>query len=327
MKKLVLVLLSTMLLLMASGCSGSNGSEKIVIYTCQEEERIQAMKAAIAQKFPDLDIVIEQVGTGNLAAKIKTEGTSIEADIIVDLEASHMENLKDNFADLSGFDTSMFVDGVNPAHHKYVMWVKQYCGITINKDMFAQNGWAVPQTYDDLLNEQFKGMLAMPDPTTSGTGYAYYLNVINLLGEEKAHEYFVNLAKNAKQFTSSGSGPISLLKQGEIAIAMGMVFQGVAEINSGANYEVIELTTGDPYNTTGATIIKGREEKANVKEVFQWFINEAHYIDCEQFCPGIVLVNQQVKVPNYPTIKQDADMKGLDSIERKTELLGKWDLS
>ena len=105
MKKLLIALLTVLMILSFAGCSSSK-SDKIVIYTCQEEERIQAMKAAIAEKFPDLDIVIEQVGTGNLAAKIKTEGTGIEADIIVDLEAAHMENLKDNFADLSSFDTS-----------------------------------------------------------------------------------------------------------------------------------------------------------------------------------------------------------------------------
>ncbi|MCR5067589.1 MAG: extracellular solute-binding protein [Erysipelotrichaceae bacterium] len=326
MKKLLIVLLSVLMLSCTVGC-GSSKSERIVIFSCQEEERIQAMKAAIAEKFPDLDIVIENVGTGNLAAKIKTEGTGIEADIIVDLEAAHMENLKDNFADLSSFDTSAFIDGVNPSHHKYVMWVKQYCGITVNAAYFREQGWEFPKTYEDLLDSKYQGLLAMPDPTTSGTGYAYYLNVVNMVGEEKALEYFRELAKNAKQFTSSGSGPISLLKQGEIVLAMGMVFQGVAEINAGADYAVIELETGDPYNQTGAAIISGRETKEHVAEVFQWFITEAHMIDCEQFCPGNILKNEQTKIPNYPQIAKDADMSGLDNINRKTELLGKWDLS
>jgi iron(III) transport system substrate-binding protein len=326
MKKLLIALLTVLMTLSFAGCSSSK-SDKIVIYTCQEEERIQAMKAAISEKFPDLDIVIEQVGTGNLAAKIKTEGTGIEADIIVDLEAAHMENLKDNFADLSSFDTSAFVEGVNPAHHKYVMWVKQYCGITLNAAYFREHNWEYPKTYEDLLDSRYQGLLAMPDPTTSGTGYAYYLNVVNMVGEDKALEYFKALAGNAKQFTSSGSGPISLLKQGEIVLAMGMVFQGVAEINDGADYAVIELESGDPYNQTGAAIISGRENKEHVAEVFQWFITDAHLIDCEQFCPGNIMKNETTKIPNYPHINQDADMNGLDSISRKSELLGKWDLS
>ena len=95
MKKLLTLFLTLILVLTASGCGKS--SDKIVIYTCQEEERIQAMKAALAEKFPDLNVVVEQMGTGNLAAKIKSEGTGIEADIIIDLESSHMKNLKDLF--------------------------------------------------------------------------------------------------------------------------------------------------------------------------------------------------------------------------------------
>ena len=45
------------------------------------------------------------MATGNSSAKLKTEGTNIEADIILDLETSYMTSLEENFADLSSFDT------------------------------------------------------------------------------------------------------------------------------------------------------------------------------------------------------------------------------
>ena len=325
MKKKLISIICLLTILTFTGCSGSK--DKIVIYTCQEEERIQAMKKGLEEKFPDVNVVVEQVGTGNLAAKIKTEGTGIEADIILDLESSHAENLKDNFADLSGFDKSAYLDGVNPAHNKYVLWVKNHAGITINKQMFADNGWTVPTTYEDLLKPEFKDMIAMPDPTTSGTGYAYLLNCVNLYGEAGAFDYFKQLTGNIKQYTSSGSGPISLLKQGEIAIAMGMVFQGIAEINNGSNYEIVNLETGEPYNVTAAAIISGRETKENVKEVFQWLISEFNYVDCEQFVPGILLKNQQIKINNFPDYITDGDMTGIDDINLKADLVGKWDFS
>ena len=324
MKRVINFVLALMLVLNLSACGDSKN--RIVIYTCQEEERIQAMKALIEEKFPELNIVVEQMGTGNLAAKIKSEGSDIEADIIIDLEASHMENLKDNFADLSSFDTSVFLDGVNPSHNKYVMWVKNHAGITIDKALFDTNDWTYPTTYEDLLDSKYEGLIAMPDPTTSGTGYAYYLNMVNLKGQNGALNYFAELTKNVKQYTQSGSGPISLLKQGEIAIAMGMEFQGVAEINNGSDYMLIELESGAPYNLTGAAIINGSESKEGVKELFQWLISDFHYVDCEQFVPGKLLRDQITKVPNFIDMK-DADMTGIDNISLKEELLGKWDLS
>ena len=324
MKRIISLLLSISMLLGLSACGGS--SNKIVIYTCQEEERIQAMKKALDEKFPDLNVIVEQMGTGNLAAKIKSEGSGIEADIIIDLESSHMENLKDNFADLSGYDTSAYLDNVNPAHNKYVMWVKNHASITIDKAYFDSNGWEYPKTYEDLLDPKYEGLVAMPDPSTSGTGYAYYLNMVNIKGETGAIEYFTELTKNIKQYTQSGSGPISLLKQGEIAIAMGMEFQGAAEISNGSDYSLIELESGAPYNLTGAAIMNGSEDKEGIKELFQWLISDFHYIDCEEFVPGKLLKGQTTKVENFVDMK-DADMKGIDNIGLKEELLRKWDLS
>ena len=324
MKRILTLLLSCILLINLSACS--NSSNKIIIYTCQEEERIQAMKKGIEENFPDLNVVVEQMGTGNLAAKIKSEGTGIEADIVIDLESSHMENLKDNFADLSSFDTSVFLDDVNPSHNKYVMWVKNHAGITIDKAFFDQKGWEYPSSYEDLLDPKYEGLIAMPDPSTSGTGYAYYLNMVNLKGEDGALSYFNDLTKNIKQYTQSGSGPISLLKQGEIAIAMGMEFQGAAEITDGSDYKIIEIETGAPYNLTGAGIISGRESKEGVKELFQYLISDFHYVDCEEYVPGKLLKDQTTKLANFVDIK-DGDMSGIDDIDLKQQLLGKWDLS
>lgn len=323
-KKLFILIGMSVFMFSFFGCSKS--SNRIVIYTCQEEERIQAMKSSVKEAFPELNVVIEQVGTGNLAAKIKSEGKNIEADIVIDLEASHMENLKDCFADLSGYNTSAYLDEINPNHNKYVMWVKNHAAITVDVSYFEQNDLSYPTSYEDLLDDKYKDLIAMPDPTTSGTGYAYYLNIVNLKGKNGAINYFEQLSSNIKQYTQSGSGPISLLKQGEIAIAMGMEFQGVTEINNGSNYKIIELDTGAPYNQTGAAIIDGKQDKESVKELFEYLINDFHYVDCEKFVPGKLLKNQETKIPNYVDMK-DADMEGLDDIELKQDLLGKWDLS
>ena len=78
-----------------------------------EEERNQALKEQIKEGFQNLDIAVQYMSTGNSAAKIKNEGADVEADIILDLETSHMENLKDNLADLTTFDTSIYLDNIN----------------------------------------------------------------------------------------------------------------------------------------------------------------------------------------------------------------------
>ena len=321
MKKSILFLMCIVTLFMITGCGNSN---KVVIYSSMEEERNQDLSKQLKEKFPDKDVVVQHIGTGNSAAKIKNEGTNVEADIVIDLETSHVDSLKDNFDDVSGFDTSSYVDGVNTSD-KYITWTKYSVGLIIDNKYFKEHKLDVPNTYEDLLKSQYKNLIAMPDPTSSGTGYAFYLNVANLKGQDAAVEYFKELKKNMREYTSSGSGPTNLLKQGEIAIAMGMYSQGAKDITDGYDFKIVELVTGSPYNTTSAGIIKGRETNEDVKEVFQWLITDFSKYDKEVYLPATLFKNQEIKIKNYPEKVTDANMKSIEDAKVKEELSKKWE--
>lgn len=321
MKKKI-VILGVLTLFLLAGCSSNK--DRVVIYTSMEEERNQELKEQVKEKFPDIDVVVQYMSTGNSAAKIKSDGSKIEADIVLDLETAHMVDVQNNFADLSGFDTSIYLDGVNTASN-YLTWVKYTMNLIIDKKYFEDHNLEIPKTYEDLLKSEYKNLIAMPDPKTSGTGYAFYLNVVNIMGEEEATKYFQKLKENLREFTTSGSGPTNLLKQGEIAIAMGMTAQGATAINDGYNFEIVELETGSPYNTTSFGIIKGREENENVRKVFDWLINDFGRYDKEHNMPDVILKDQENKFENYPTNLKDANMIGIDSTEMKNKLMEKWE--
>ena len=320
MKKLFIFVI-LLIITIITGCS--NSEESVIIYSCMEDNRNQILKEMLEEEFNDIDVKVQPIATGNSAAKVKNEGTKIEADIILDLETAHIASLKDNFADLSNFDSSMYLDGVNKSS-KYFTWIKYTMNLIIDKDYFKENNLQVPKTYEDLLKDEYKNLIAMPDPKTSGTGYAFFLNAVNIMGEKEAVKYFKQLKENLREFTTSGSGPTNLLKQGEIAIALGMTSQGVEAINEGYNFEIVELKTGSPYNTTSVGIIKGRETDENVKEVFNWLIADFGKFDKENYMPDKILKDQEPNVKNYPTNLKDADMKNIDSVETKEKLIEVW---
>ena len=195
MKKINILIISLMFFVI-TGCM--NNEQSIIIYSSMEEDRNQALIENIKEEFEDYDVKVQPIATGNSAAKIKNEGVDIEADIILDLETAHMESLKENFADLSNFDTSIYIDGINKSN-KYLTWSKYTITLTIDKDYFEQNDLKVPKTYKDLLKSEYKNLIAMPDPKTSGTGYAFYLNMVNILGEDEAVKYFNKLKNNLRE--------------------------------------------------------------------------------------------------------------------------------
>ena len=320
MKKKILLIAMLFMVTLLTGCGSK---EKVVIYTSMEEERNQKLTEMVKKEFPELNVVIHHMATGNSAAKIKNEGTNVEADIVIDLETAHMKDIQENFADLSKFDSSFYMDGVNTSSN-YLTWVKYTMNLIIDNKYFKEHNLSIPKTYEDLLKPEYKNLIAMPDPKTSGTGYGFYLNVVNIMGEDKAIEYFKKLKGNLREYTTSGSGPTNLLKQGEIAIAMGMTAQGVEAINAGYDFSIVELETGSPYNTTSCGIIKGRETNKNVEKVFNWLIKDFGKYDKENYMPDKILKEQENKMKNYPENLKDANMTGIDSTETKEKLIEKW---
>lgn len=320
MKKKLLLIVMLFMVMLLTGCGNK---DKVVIYTSMEEERNQKLTEMLKEEFPNLNVVVQHMATGNSAAKIKNEGTKVEADIVIDLETAHMKDVQDNFADLSSVDTSFYLDGVNTSNN-YLTWVKYTMNLIIDNKYFKEHNLTVPKTYEDLLKPEYKNLIAMPDPKTSGTGYGFFLNAVNIMGEEKAIEYFKKLKGNLREYTTSGSGPTNLLKQGEIAIAMGMTAQGVEAINDGYDFSIVELTTGSPYNTTSCGIIKGRESNENVMKVFNWLIKDFGKYDKENYMPDKILKDQKSNMKNYPENLKDANMTGVDSTEVKDKLIEKW---
>ena len=307
------------------GKSGKEDSTQVIIYTSTEDFRTEHMQELLKAKFPDYDIVLEVLSTGNHAAKIKAEGTSTEADILLNLETGYMESLQDVFADLSSFDTSPFLPELVPASKKFLPWDKSSGAIVLNREKLSELGLPVPSSYQDLLNPVYKGLISMPNPKSSGTGYMFLVSLINAWGEDTAFDYFDKLADNILQFTTSGSGPVNALIQGEVAIGLGMTLTATQAINSrGIPLEMMFFKEGAPSITTGMAVIKDREKRPIVKEVFEFAITTLNREDKELFCPEPVFKDQPNNIPNYPKNIPYADMTGVYDQDRKVKLLERW---
>lgn len=305
-----------------SGCG--NSKEKVLIYSSAEDYRIEYMTKRLQEEFPQYDITIEYMSTGNHAAKLLSEGTMTECDITHDLEYAYMEQLAQAgvFADLSSYDTSVFVEDAIRSNY-YLPEVRTGCAVIVNTDVLAEKGLEKPTCYDDLLKKEYKGLISMANPKSSGTGYNILKNLVTVWGEEKALEYFDNLTPNILQYTSSGSGPVNALIQGEVAIGLGMTSQAVTQINEGAPLEIIFFEEGSPYSMYGQSIIKGKEERECVKEVFDFMMNTLTYEIVEKFFPEKIFKDIDYVVENYPTDIVYGDM-GNNGIDEKTALLEKW---
>lgn len=143
------------------------------------------------------------------------------------------------------------------------------------------------------------------------------------MGEDEAFEYFDKLNDNILSYTSSGSGPVTALKNKEAAIGLGMTSQAVYAINEGAPLDILFFEDGSPYSLYGQAIIKGKETKKAVKDVFDYMITDYSKRIVEQFYPEPIFKDMDVVVKNYPSNIKYADMSNNTPAE-KDRLLEKW---
>ncbi|MBQ2030754.1 MAG: extracellular solute-binding protein [Lachnospiraceae bacterium] len=320
----MLMVVMTMLALCACGKSDDKDSNKVVIYSGAEEYRNEYFLKRLKEQFPDYDITIEYMPTGNLAAKLAAEGTQTDMDIFYDLDFSYAGLVEQYLADVSSYDQSIYVDDCKVPGGHYLAETRNGGAIIINPDVLKAKGIAEPTCYEDLLKPEFKNLISMPNPKSSGTGYMFVKSLVNAWGEKEAFAYFDKLAENILQFTESGSGPVNALVQGEVGVGLGMTAQAVTAINDGANLKILFFEEGSPYSLYGYAIPKGKETRKAVKEVFAFFYSTLVREDKELFYPEQVFIEQENKVANYPTNIKYADMSN-NTTDEKKRLLENWE--
>jgi iron(III) transport system substrate-binding protein len=296
----------------------------VYIYTASYDFEIELFQKRLAEEFPQYNVVITYMPTGNLAAKLKAEGTATDMDIVGAMMTLELDALADNLADLSEFDTSEFLDELVPANHKYLPFAVTSGCVIINNAFLAARNIPVPTSYKDLTKPEYKGVLSMPNPRSSSTGWCFLVKLVNEWGEDAAFDYFDMFAQNTLQFTTSGSGPLNALIQNEAGIGFVLTLDAVRAVNMSIPMTVTFFDEGSPYVLEGNAMVKGKETKQAVKDVFEFFSYTVSREHKELFAPDPIFKDQKTTIANYPQNVIFADMTGVDDFNLRERLLVRW---
>ena len=77
--------------------------------------------------------------------------------------------------------------------------------INYDKAYFTNNDLAVPQTLEDLVKPEYKGLLVMENPATSSPGLAFMLATISHFGDKNYLDYWRDLRSNGLVVVSDWS--------------------------------------------------------------------------------------------------------------------------
>ncbi len=288
MKKLLAVLLAALMLLACCSAfaeeidadliAAAKEEGELVVYGSCEEDYL----AAAAQHFEELYGIktqYQRLSTGEVPAKIEEENGNPSADVWF----GGTNNPYDDLAS-KGFLDNSYVP-VNAAHltkdiykNPDGYWYGIYTGILgfmVNKDELDRMGIEAPQTWDDLLKPEYKGLIWLSNYNTAGTAKLVVNTILQMKGHDEGIKYLVALDKNIQVYTKSGSGPSKNVGTGECVIGIGFLHDGVTQIvdNGYENIQLIIPKDGTTCEIGPVAIFKGAKHPNAAKLFMEYALS------------------------------------------------------
>ena len=234
---------------------------ELTVYGSCEEEYLTAACQHFEELF-GIKVNAQRLSTGEVQAKIEEENGNPSADVWFGgttdpynvvageglLEAYEAENashlLSDMYRDKDGYWYGIY---------------KGILGFMVNTDELERMNLEAPQDWQDLLKDEYKGLIWLSNYNTAGTAKLVINTMIQKYGHDEGIQYLVDLDKNIQVYTKSGSGPSKNVGIGECVIGIGFLHDGITQIvdNGYDNVQLIIPSSGTSFEVGATAMFKG----------------------------------------------------------------------
>jgi len=332
MKLKTLLVAAGMVVAMTAGSAMAKG--RLVVYCSNEPKACQAAVDLFAKKY-DVKVQMTRSGSGSTYAKILAEKDNPKGDVwyagtldphsqagvnglLVTYESPMLAEIGETFK--------------NPATNKKHQTTGVYAGVlgySFNTKLLAEKNLPVPKSWADLTKPEYKGLIQIASPQSSGTAYTALATLVQLWGEDAAFEYLAKLHKNVGQYTKSGSAPGKAAARGETLIGVGFLHDHAKQIKNGFPLQLVVPSEGTGYEIGGLSIIKGARNLENAKKFVDFMLSKEGQeiggtIDMFQ-----VPTNVTAAVPKEAIRLEDVNLIDYDFVKYGTEkmrthLIDRW---
>lgn len=302
----------------------------LTVYTALEADLLPVYQKSFQAAHPDIKINWVRDSTGVITAKLLAEKDNPQADVVLGTAATSLlllksEGMLDAYAP-AGLDTldPRFVDEDKPPY-----WVGSDAwssALCVNKIEMQKRGLEIPTSWADLTKPEYKGLIVMPNPSSSGTGFLDVSAWIQMMGEDKAWEYMDALDKNIATYVHSGSKPCTQAASGEYPIGISFEYRAAKLEADGAPITAVIPSEGIGWEMEASAIVAGTDQPEAARALIDWAVSDAAMqIYAENFA---ILANPAMEKPiaGLPAgirdklIKNDFEW----AANERSEILDKW---
>ncbi|GFN30138.1 ABC transporter substrate-binding protein [Paenibacillus xylaniclasticus] len=329
-KRFSIVLLMLAITIFATtSCSSGKSNGSLVIYAgLYEDHAIKAIETF--QKETGIKVSYARMSAGEVLERIRkqkdnpiasvwfggTGDTFVQAKLeglLEPYESLNARLIDTEYKDPDGYWTGIYIGSV---------------AFVSNKKWLQQMGLNAPDSWDDLLKPEYRGMLAMGSPHSSGTGYTVISTLVQLYGEDKAFQYLRKLNEQSPTYTTSGSLSGRAAGMREVGTAIAFSHDAIKFYKEGFQDIVISFPKeGTGYEIGGVAIIKNGPNMEEAKKFVDWALTKQAQELGKQVGNYQLLTNKDAKSPKEAIALESINVIPYDinwSGSNRERLINKW---
>lgn len=258
--------------------SSQEASENVIVYISGPEAMLDKLEQAFEEKNGDV-VDMLKMSCGQVRSKVWTEKEAgqIQADVVFGSDPLIYNILDDEglLETVQLTERNVIKDKYIPADRDYILVNERYVTIMYNKKQFKDT--EMPNSFEDLKKETFKGKITLADANQSSTALGITCALYQLKGESK--DYFEKLHDNEVFLCKSNGQVASKIMEGEFDLGVGP-HDSVIRLKKKAKKDGYEMPVAIIWPDEGAlsiqrpmAIIKNENRSEKKEEVAQKFLN------------------------------------------------------
>jgi len=248
--------------------AGTAAAQQLTVYTANPASLADGLAKGFEKK-TGTKVNIFQATTGQLMARLEAEKANPQADVLI--SASW-----DSGADMAKKGDLLAYQSPNaktvPAALKSDYYVAQGAA-ALAIIWNPKSGKTKPSDWSDLAKPEYKDLVTMPDPASSGSSYGLMSGLVSL--PSFGWTYFETLKANGTIVPGANAQALNPVMQGAKAAVIGGVdYSSLDAKANGEQIEVIYPTSGTVLEARPAMILKTTKNAAAAKQFIDYMLSD-----------------------------------------------------
>lgn len=257
---------------------GTREEGSLIVYSTLFEDQLIEYITVFRMQYPSINVIYETMETQELLDRIVAEKSDPRADVIWGLSATslqllawqdaltpytpaNLDVLPSNFRDIN--EPPMWVG--------HSVWMNALC---VNTALLAEAGAPVPETWSDLTDAQYEGMILMPDPTESQTGFLALQAWMEIYGEVPAWVFMDKLDNNVQDYMESSTGACLEVGEGNAPIAVSYAFIATEQQTNNRDVVAVFPAEGTGWDMEASALVRKFPVKPAARTLMDFIISE-----------------------------------------------------